>query len=193
MALSFLFEIKSGWCWARIGEQGIRDFRLPLRRREDALREARRACDARPDRCDALDPPHFGQRIEPGRIARKLASDTAGELVRQVRGYFAGRRAHFDLALDWAGATDFRKAVWSQTARIPFGGTMTYGDVARAIGNPNASRAVGQALGANPIPLIVPCHRVLAAGGGLGGFSAEGGAKSKRRLIEFESSVVADS
>ena len=190
MTLSFLFETRSGWCWARVTDRGVRDFRLPLRRREDALREAGRAREARPDPSDVLEPPCFGRRLEPERIARELASDKAGELVRQVRDYFGGRRTEFGLPLDWTGATGFRKQVWSQTARIPFGNTMTYGDVARAIGNPNASRAVGQALGANPIPLIVPCHRVLAAGGGLGGFSAEGRVRSKRRLLDFESSVA---
>ena len=90
------------------------------------------------------------------------------------------------MPLDWAGATVFQLTVWNGLLKIPFGRTARYGELARRIGRPNAARAVGGALGANPIPLIVPCHRVLAAGGRLGGFSAEGGAGTKKKLLDFE-------
>lgn len=87
--------------------------------------------------------------------------------------------------LDWAGAgTPFQQRVWTELCRIPTGETVTYGELARRVGRPGAARAVGQACGANPIPVLVPCHRVLAAGGGLGGFSA--GLDWKRRLLAVE-------
>ncbi len=114
------------------------------------------------------------------------ALDRAG---RQLREYFEGRRRRFDLPLDLSGVTPFRRRVLEATAAIPYGGVATYGEVARAIGRPGAARAVGQALGANPVPILVPCHRVVASSGRLGGFSVpgrRGGAGLKRRLLEME-------
>jgi methylated-DNA-[protein]-cysteine S-methyltransferase len=90
------------------------------------------------------------------------------------------------LALDESGLDDFRRAVYTATRAIPPGHTVTYGEIARAIGDPNAARAVGSALGANPYPIVVPCHRVLASGGALHGFSAPGGIHTKRRMLEIE-------
>lgn len=102
------------------------------------------------------------------------------EAAQQIGQWFAGERQEFDLALDLAG-TEFQRSVWKQLQAIPRGQHMSYGQVARAIGKPGAARAVGAACGKNPIILIIPCHRVLAADGGLGGFSA--GLDLKRRLL----------
>ncbi|MDD3074772.1 MAG: methylated-DNA--[protein]-cysteine S-methyltransferase [Eubacteriales bacterium] len=102
------------------------------------------------------------------------------EAVRQVCQWFAGERQEFDLALDLRG-TEFQRSVWKQLQAIPRGEHRSYGQIATAIGKPGAARAVGTACGKNPIILIIPCHRVLAADGSLGGFS--GGLDLKRRLL----------
>jgi methylated-DNA-[protein]-cysteine S-methyltransferase len=105
------------------------------------------------------------------------------DLRRQLAEYFAGERREFDLTLAPEG-TPFERSVWEELRRIPFGETRSYGEVARAIGRPNASRAVGRANGANPIPIVVPCHRVIGADGSLTGFG--GGLEAKSRLLEIE-------
>jgi len=107
---------------------------------------------------------------------------------RELEEYFAGRRQEFDLALDWSLTTGFRRRVLQQCARIPFGLTSTYKEMAIAAGSPRAFRAAGGALGSNPIPIVVPCHRVLATGGGLGGYT--GGLDRKRRLLSIEAPTL---
>jgi methylated-DNA-[protein]-cysteine S-methyltransferase len=103
---------------------------------------------------------------------------------RQLDEYFDGARRDFDLDLDWQLTAGFVRAVLERTAAIPFGETRTYGEVAAAAGSPRAFRAAGRALGANPIPIVVPCHRVLRSGGALGGYG--GGLDVKRELLELE-------
>lgn len=93
--------------------------------------------------------------------------------------------------LKWSQVTDFRRSVYKATQKVPFGETCSYGEIAQTLGlKPGASRAVGQALGANPWLLLVPCHRILAANGKLTGFSAPGGVKTKAKLLEIEGSVL---
>ena len=112
-------------------------------------------------------------------------------LLREVRGqleaYFAGKLRQFDLPLQPQG-TPFRLRVWEQLRQIPYGQVISYGELARRVGQPGASRAVGGANRHNPIPIIVPCHRVIAAGGTLGGYSGncEGSAQIKRALLKLE-------
>lgn len=126
----------------------------------------------------------------PGR--RELASD--GDPPDFVRDAAAGivallageRRDLTDVVLDESGVDDFRRRVYAATRAIGPGETATYGEIARAIGEPGAARAVGAALGRNPFSIIVPCHRVLAADGALHGFSAPGGIATKRRMLEIE-------
>lgn len=103
--------------------------------------------------------------------------------ARQLGEYFSGQRKVFDLELRPAG-TDFQRAVWKHLLEIPYGETISYGELAKRIGNPAASRAVGLANGANPIAIVVPCHRVIGAGGKLTGFG--GGLDVKRRLLDLE-------
>ena len=103
---------------------------------------------------------------------------------RELDQYFAGRRRDFETPLDWRLTRGFGRRVLEATARIPFGSTATYKQVATEAGNALASRAAGNALGANPIPIIVPCHRILHSGGGLGGYT--GGVERKRRLLTVE-------
>ncbi len=106
-----------------------------------------------------------------------------GEAVRQLREYFAGERSDFDLPLAPLG-TAFQRSVWRQLQEIPYGQTISYGELARRVGNPKASRAVGSANGKNPLPIVIPCHRVIAGDGTLGGFG--GGLPTKQTLLALE-------
>jgi methylated-DNA-[protein]-cysteine S-methyltransferase len=103
---------------------------------------------------------------------------------RELDEYFEGRRRAFDLPIDWSLYSPFGRRVLEATARIPFGQTATYGDVAAQAGNPRASRAAGRALGANAIPIVVPCHRVIGSGGRLTGYT--GGLHRKVALLRLE-------
>ncbi len=109
------------------------------------------------------------------------------EAVRQLRAYFAGELREFDLPLDLQG-TDFQLRVWRQLERIPYGETRSYSQIAAAIGAPQAVRAVGAANGANPIPIVVPCHRVIGASGKLVGYG--GGLPLKKRLLALEGALA---
>ena len=109
------------------------------------------------------------------------------EARRQLTDYFAGRRQSFDLPLRPAGSV-FQRRVYAAMSAIPFGETRSYGAIAQETGS--IARAVGGACGSNPIPVIIPCHRVVASGGRLGGFSAPGGRDSKRRLLALEQSFA---
>ncbi|GAB4192154.1 MAG: methylated-DNA--[protein]-cysteine S-methyltransferase [Phycisphaeraceae bacterium] len=106
------------------------------------------------------------------------------DAIEQLQAYFAGRLTRFDLPVN-PGGTDFQRRAWHELQRIPFGETMTYGEQARRMKAPKACRAVGRANGANPIPIIIPCHRVIGADGKLTGFSS--GLWIKRWLLEHES------
>jgi methylated-DNA-[protein]-cysteine S-methyltransferase len=103
---------------------------------------------------------------------------------RELDEYFAGRRTEFDTPIDWAQLAGFTRKVLRATARIGYGKTGTYASVASRAGSPRAVRAAGNALGANPIPVIVPCHRVLRTGGALGGYA--GGPERKEYLLRLE-------
>jgi methylated-DNA-[protein]-cysteine S-methyltransferase len=109
------------------------------------------------------------------------------EALAQLRAYFAGTRTSFDLPLADPPGSAFERAVWAELARIPYGRTVTYGQVAAAVGDPGAARGVGTACHRNPLPLVVPCHRVVGAGGKLVGFG--GGLPAKRWLLEHEARV----
>lgn len=121
------------------------------------------------------------------RLRWGTGADDSSQLLEATRAqladYFAGRLQTFDLPVAPKGS-DFERAVWTELARIPYGRTLTYGDLAARVNG--VARAVGGACSANPIPIIIPCHRILATGGGMGGFSAPGGVETKRRLLELE-------
>ena len=108
---------------------------------------------------------------------------------RQLGEYFEGKRRSFDLSLAPRG-TAFQHAVWKQLRAIPYGETISYGTLARRVGNPRAARAVGHANGRNPIAIVIPCHRVIGADGGLVGYA--GGLPMKRWLLEHEGAETAD-
>jgi methylated-DNA-[protein]-cysteine S-methyltransferase len=118
--------------------------------------------------------------------ARVLSSgrESLSDLRRQLDEYFDGRRRKFDVVLDWRLTTDFRRDVLRATARIPYGGTASYKELAGRAGSPAAVRAAGSALATNPLPIVVPCHRVLRSGGALGAY--RGGVEAKAWLLDLE-------
>jgi methylated-DNA-[protein]-cysteine S-methyltransferase len=120
-------------------------------------------------------------RLSP-RILRAPAS--LDEPRRELDQYFSGRRSTFELSLDWTLSHGFSRRVLQATSRIPYGTVSSYGRIAADAGSPHAQRAAGNALGHNPIPIVVPCHRVLHAGGGIGGYT--GGLERKRFLLGVE-------
>lgn len=136
----------------------------------------------------------FGANVPHDKVLLELAEDVSPRVLeaparldsirRQLDEYFEGRRTEFDLPLDWRLSHGFSRRVLMQTARIPFGDVSTYKRVAAAAGSPRGARAAGNALGANPIPIVVPCHRVLHSGGGLGGYG--GGLDRKEFLLALE-------
>ncbi len=122
-------------------------------------------------------------RVKLGDVQDEADHPVLARTAAQLAEYFAGERRVFDLPLDFRG-TDFQKSVWAQLLTIPFGETRSYGEIARNLGAPTASRAVGAANGRNPISIIAPCHRVVGASGSLTGFA--GGLESKAFLLQLE-------
>lgn len=116
----------------------------------------------------------------------KGACESIPEAEKQLGEYFRGKRKGFELDLDPIG-TDFQRKVWAELAKIPYGETRSYSDLARGVGNPAATRAVGSANGRNPLCIIVPCHRVVRASGEIGGYA--GGLEHKAFLLELEKRV----
>jgi methylated-DNA-[protein]-cysteine S-methyltransferase len=135
-----------------------------------------------------------------GRLARSNAAAVDGSdlppwvaaLVNDIRRYAEGVPTDFSrVPLDLEGIDGFRLAIYEATRTLGYGQTTTYGELARLAGHDGAARETGRALGANPVPLIVPCHRVTAAGGRIGGFSAPGGSVAKQRMLALEGAAVA--
>ncbi|MFF7241271.1 methylated-DNA--[protein]-cysteine S-methyltransferase [Streptomyces collinus] len=127
------------------------------------------------------------------RLAARLGTEPAedpdapvlAEAIRQVKAYFAGDRHDFDLPLDWSLISGFNRQVLRELASgVPYGTVVGYGDLAGRVGQPGGAQAVGAAMGANPLPVVVPCHRVVESGGGIGGFG--GGLEAKRKLLALE-------
>ena len=167
MTISFhIFETAIGGCALAWSDQGICGVWLPERNIE-ALR---------------------------GRVLRRFAHalecdppSTVASIVERIVSMMTGKAVAFgDVTLDLQAASDFDRQVYQIARAIPYGETLTYGDIATKLGDVQLSRDVGQAMGSNRFPIIVPCHRVIAAHGKLGGFSAPGGTDTKRRLLEIE-------
>jgi methylated-DNA-[protein]-cysteine S-methyltransferase len=128
---------------------------------------------------------HLAQRISPRVEYAPAALDT---VKRELDEYFKGAGHEIDLALDWTLIGPFARKVLRATYEIPYGGYLSYGEVAAEAGSPRGSRAAGNALGSNPIPIVIPCHRVLLAGGAIGGYG--GGLDRKRYLLKLEGTVT---
>jgi len=161
-----VFKTALGWSGAAVSELGVTKIVLPRKEEKSAVRELSRA--------------ERGLLSSNTAIAFSILEKTAALLKK----CFSGGPVSFDLPLDMRYYTVFQQAVWQATAAIPYGETRTYSWVAKRINNPKAVRAVGQALGANPLPIIIPCHRVISSAGTLGGFS--GGIGMKQKLLELE-------
>jgi methylated-DNA-[protein]-cysteine S-methyltransferase len=126
----------------------------------------------------------LAERVSPRVLRLPRRTDV---VRRELDEYFAGSRQQFDIPVDWSLVRGFAQGVLRATAGVPFGQVTTYRQMAEAAGSPRASRAAGNALGSNPIPIVVPCHRVLHSGGGLGGYA--GGLERKRYLLELEGNL----
>lgn len=167
-----VFDTAAGFCGIAWGEAGIGGFLLPERSDAAARRSAARRLP----------------RAVPGALPSEAAAVAA-----MARAYFAGARVDFSgVRVELGRQDEFHARVYALVRRLGWGETTTYGAVAKALGaGPEAARDVGQAMARNPVPLIVPCHRVLAAGGRVGGFSAPGGSGAKRRMLALEGVDVA--
>ena len=156
-----VFNTKMGYVGILASKAGLRAITLPQTTRQQAV--------------DAL-----GEQIQQA----ILSIESFSELEQKFQHYYSGEKTTFNDKLDFSNATAFQRLVWEATRLIPYGETKSYGWIARQIGKPKAARAIGQALGKNPFLIVVPCHRVIAADGTLGGFG--GGLEMKEALLELE-------
>ena len=172
-ALSYcLFDTAIGACAIAWGERGLKGLQLP---EADAARTRTRMARRYPDAVEAPPPDEVLEAIA------AIAALTAGE-----------PRDLTAIRLDMEGLGTLPRGVYEIARTIPPGQTLTYGEIAKRVGDPLHARAVGEALGHNPFAIVVPCHRVLAAGGKLGGFSANGGVFTKLRLLEIEGAQIGE-
>ena len=124
-------------------------------------------------------------------VAANPSPERAGRAVRQLEEYVQGKRTAFDLPVDLEACSDFQRRVLEAAVAVPRGRLATYGEIAARIGAPHAARAVGQALARNPVPIIVPCHRVVASDGSLTGYSGGAGVETKAILLQLEGAAIA--
>lgn len=165
-----LFETAIGHCGIAWGERGVIGVQLPEANQAQTRQRLRR---------------RFPQAVEAPPINDiRAAIDDITALLRGEKVDLSGIR------LDMQRVPAFHQQVYAVARRIAPGSTLTYGEIATQVGDPGAARAVGQALGRNPLAIVVPCHRVLAAGGKLGGFSANGGTETKRRMLSIEGAAL---
>jgi methylated-DNA-[protein]-cysteine S-methyltransferase len=167
-----IFQTATGFCGVTWNNVGIARFQLPTKSAEAAERILLRRVPG----------------VEPGTPTPEVA-----EFVAATKRYFQGEETDFsDFTIDLSGQDEFFRQIYAAARKIRWGQTTTYGALAKEIGaGPEAARDVGQAMAKNPVPLIIPCHRVLAAGGKLGGFSAPGGSATKIRMLELERVPIA--
>lgn len=165
-----LFETAIGTCGIAWGPRGINGVQLPMGTAEKTRIRMKQRYGA----IDEAEPPAG-----------------VNEAIARIRDLLAGRPDDLaDIALDLEGVPEFNRGVYDIARKIPPGQTLTYGDIAKQLGGVELSREVGQALGRNPCPIVVPCHRVLAAGNKPGGFSANGGVETKLKMLAIEGAAV---
>ena len=163
MSAHHVFETELGFAGIAWSDDGIVRFRLP-----DATRDAAGKAIA-----------HKGAAAAP--------PPAVAEVVAQAQRYFAGERIDFTaIGLDLSGVDPFRRSIYDALRKVCFGETVTYGELAKRADAPGTAQDVGVAMARNPVPLIIPCHRVLAAGGKIGGFSAPGRTETKQRMLALE-------
>ena len=169
---SVLFETAIGTCGLVWGPAGI-------------------AAVALPERAPQATAAHLARRMPHARPADP--SPEIKQVIARIQGLMSGKGDDLaDIVLDFGQASDFQRAAYGLVRAIPPGETRTYGEVARALGDPMSARAVGEAMGRNPCPILMPCHRVLGADGKVGGFSAPGGAATKLKMLEIEGAISVD-
>ena len=167
-----VFHVSHGWCAAVRSRKGICAFVLPVRSAQIAEEEIL-ALAAR--------------SLPPGAPAPRRAPSALQQLADATARYFDGETVRFDeFPVDLAAGTSFQQRVWGMIGRIPRGQVRTYRWIGVEIGRPEAARAIGGAVGANPVPLLIPCHRVVGSDGSLVGFSAEGGIGLKMKMLDLE-------
>ncbi len=161
-----VFTTGFGWCGVVFTLRGVQRIFLPEKKRA-----------------------YLDKRIQDAFPDAVTDTETFSGLCSELISYFRGSAPRFDCRLDMRRATAFQRNVWNAARKIPYGEVTTYGGIAAQLHRPRAARAVGTALGRNPFPIVVPCHRVLPAAGGLGGFSGPDGAAYKKRLLRLEGSL----
>ena len=181
MQASYVFKTRWGWMGIAATPAGIGKVVLPRGSRR--VVEAELARDARGSNGRPSKPP----RSRPKADQRQNVKQNLKHARQQLETFLAGTRRDLDVPMDLSGGSLFQRRVWLTARRIPFGRARSYQWVATRVGGRRYARAVGHALGANPIPIIVPCHRVVAHDGSLGGFS--GGLRTKRRLLALEGTL----
>ncbi|HEX9020637.1 MAG TPA: methylated-DNA--[protein]-cysteine S-methyltransferase [Nitrospirota bacterium] len=184
-----VFKTSLGWVGAAATERGVNKIVLPKKNKDAVARDlakVRRSQSRSPLPAGATAREQAKRREKNAERAavKKHDIDLLKYAAALLRKYFAGERVLFDVPLDLRYYTPFQQAVWRAVAEIPQGETRTYAWVAKRIGKPAACRAAGQAVGANPVPIFIPCHRVISSAGTLGGFS--GGPGMKKKLLELE-------
>jgi methylated-DNA-[protein]-cysteine S-methyltransferase len=172
-----LFETALGCCGIAWSSAGISDVQLP---------------DPEPDRTRRLMAARFGATAPAGSATDEQVRPVIEAIIALLAGDGDPDGVLAGAVLDSAGVPEFNQRVYEVTRAIPAGSTLSYGAVADRIGAPGAARAVGRALGDNPYPIVVPCHRVLAADGSMHGFSAPGGIATKRRMLQLEGALRPD-
>ncbi len=171
MKLNYLiFDTSLGWVGIMGSAEGLRELTLPQLSHQQAFYLLRESA------------------LKSQRILIEARIDYFGNLAERIKSYFNGERINFPDGLDLSWASSFQKRVWKATQSIPYGETRAYAWVAGKIGISKAARAVGQALARNPLPIIIPCHRVICSDGTLGGFSD--GKLLKQRLLEMEAKFI---
>lgn len=165
---SAVFQTALGFMGLAWNEKGVTHLFLAEKNHEAIERRLLRACGAAP--AETTGRPQW-----------------VDDLIAAIRAYALGQEVDFSaVPVDLAGVDDFRLAIYAAARNLGFGETTTYGELARRAGHGGLSRETGAALGTNPVPLIIPCHRILAAGGRIGGFSAPGGSAAKERMLALE-------
>jgi len=182
MTRAISIPTEAGEFVAHFSERGLAGIDFPDRKRVESQRELRVEKPSRPQLSTRI--PLNSAAVSPE--FRRWARMAENALRAALAGKPAGTLPPFD----WRGATEFQQSIWRALLRIPTGRTSTYAELAAAAGRPRAVRAAGSACGANPIPVLIPCHRVVASGGRLGGFS--GGLEWKRRLLTREGVQLSD-
>jgi methylated-DNA-[protein]-cysteine S-methyltransferase len=167
MVIHTVFKTPFGWCGLIKGKKGLKRIFLPEKSKKALILKIKVFCPL-----------------------SVFSKDGFEKEIKDISAYFREENKKFSFFLDFSGSTNFQRMVWSETAKIAYGKIRTYLFIAGKIGKNNSARAVGNALGKNPFPLVIPCHRVLRADGKMGGFTAAGGIGLKEKLLKLEAGNI---